>query len=58
MLHKFNHIEVRGGYQIEPQVSLTNRMANIMGARRRYIKLLDHWIVEDIAVSSSPKIVG
>jgi hypothetical protein len=48
-------MEVRGGYRIEPQESLTNRMVNIVGARRQYIKLLGHWIADDIAVSISPK---
>ena len=30
-------------------------MANIIGARRQYIKLLGHWIADNIAVSISPK---
>jgi hypothetical protein len=30
-------------------------MANIMGARWQYIKLLGHWIAGDIVVSISPK---
>ena len=30
-------------------------MANIMDARWQYIKLLGHWIADDIAVSISPK---
>jgi hypothetical protein len=33
-IHIFNHMEVRGGCQIEPQTSLPKNMANIMGARR------------------------
>ena len=53
-IHIFNHMEVQGDCQIEPQASLTNRMANIMGARWQYIKLLGHWIIDDMAVSISP----
>ena len=30
-------------------------MANIMGVRWQYIKLLGHWIADDIAISISPK---
>jgi hypothetical protein len=30
-------------------------MANIMGARWQNFKLLGHWIVDDIAVSISPR---
>ena len=50
-----NLMEVRGGCWIERQASLTNSMANIMGARRQNFKLLGHWIADNIAVSISPK---
>ena len=42
-------MEVRGGYQIEPQSSLTN----IMDARQQYPQILGCQIADDIARSSS-----
>jgi hypothetical protein len=51
LLHIFNHMEVRGGCRIEPQLSLTNRM----DATQQYLQLLGYRIADDIAVSISPK---
>ena len=44
----FNHMEVRGGFLIEPQSSLTNRM----DVRWHFLELLGCWIGDDIAVWS------
>ena len=48
LFYIFNHMEVRGGFRIEPQSSLTNRM----DARRQFLELLGCWIGDDIAVWS------
>jgi hypothetical protein len=48
LLYIFNHMEVRGGYRIEPQSSLINRM----DARRQFLELLGCRIADDIAVWS------
>ena len=51
LLHIFKHMEVRGGYRIELQSSLTNRM----DSRQQYLQLLGCRITDGIAVSISPK---
>ena len=48
LFYIFNHMAVRGGFRIEPQSSLTNRM----DARRQFLELLGCRIADDIAVWS------
>ena len=44
----FNHMEVRGGFWIKPQLSLTNKM----DARQQFLEFLGCRIADDIAVWS------
>jgi hypothetical protein len=46
LFYIFNHMEVRGGCQIEPLSSLINRM----DSRRQFLELLGCQIADDITV--------